>query len=364
MISNTRQSAKKARSSNFELLRILAMYLIVLHHACVHGALPSDVLSGGGAIVAAVLSIGGKLGVILFVMITGYFMVKSRFRVKSFLKVLLQTVFYGVVIVAAFYLLDPQDITWERAVASLQLNSSGGLPWFVVAYLGLYLFIPFLNKLAAALSRAGFRKLLIVGAACFSVVPTAFNVTFICSHFAWFAYLYLLAGYLRMYEIRFSGGKLAALIAVPLVVVAGLTALLVANPDATEALGISARYFAGEYSAFMLLAGIGVFLAFGQLRMPASKLVNGIASTTFGIYLIHDNAIVRPWLWAHFGAAFELRALLLGPALLVLALGVFAMCGVIDYIRQLLARLLAVRPAQERLAALYARVDRWFDLDE
>lgn len=68
---------KIQRQSNFELLRIFAMFLIVLHHFCVHG-----VFSLWNAANAAIhpfntytcefLSIGGKIGVDVFIFITGY----------------------------------------------------------------------------------------------------------------------------------------------------------------------------------------------------------------------------------------------------------------------------------------------------
>lgn len=53
---------ESARKSNIELLRILSMVLICLHHFSVHGPWPST----GGALPHAVIdamSLGGKAGV-------------------------------------------------------------------------------------------------------------------------------------------------------------------------------------------------------------------------------------------------------------------------------------------------------------
>ena len=355
---------EKQRSSNLEMLRIFAMYLIVLHHACVHGALNSnfELLTQNCTVIANVLSMGGKLGVILFVMITGYFMITSRFKFKSFLKVLLPTFFYGIAIIVLFYLFDSADITSEQAIKSLLLNSSGGLPWFVVAYLGMYLFIPFINRLANGLTRNQYRKLLLIGAVCFSVIPTAFNLSFISSSFAWFVYLYFLAGYLRLYDVSFSKGRLVAIIAIPLIAVVALTVLLTITPSATEALNIGARYFAGNYSLFLLIAAIGIFIAFAKWDLGYSRFVNSVASTTFGIYLIHDNSIVRSWLWSHLiPPLLSLRACLLVPALIGLALGVFAVCALIDYVRQLVVRVIPCDGLCKRLKPVYARIDAWFN---
>ncbi|MBA2915953.1 hypothetical protein HCN73_06345 [Lactobacillus crispatus] len=54
----------KKRISKFELLRIIAMYLIVLHHAIVHGILDvsssKELINPGKTSVATVLGMGGE----------------------------------------------------------------------------------------------------------------------------------------------------------------------------------------------------------------------------------------------------------------------------------------------------------------
>ena len=67
------------RQSNFELLRIVAMVMIVFHHFAVHGGFNFD---------STTLSIprfwfnfiimGGKTGVNIFVLISGYFLIQSK----------------------------------------------------------------------------------------------------------------------------------------------------------------------------------------------------------------------------------------------------------------------------------------------
>ena len=90
------------RQSNIELLRILAMVMIVAHHFAVHSGLP--IWSGHGANVfwAQFLCMQGKVGVDLFVLITGFFLVEKPGRVTSVLHLLLQTVFYGAVLYLLF----------------------------------------------------------------------------------------------------------------------------------------------------------------------------------------------------------------------------------------------------------------------
>lgn len=75
---------RRIRQSNFELLRIIAMLLIVLHHSMIHGTLTTPgkvVLDTGNPFTFGIynfLAFGGKVGVYIFVLITGYFMINSK----------------------------------------------------------------------------------------------------------------------------------------------------------------------------------------------------------------------------------------------------------------------------------------------
>lgn len=70
----------RERNSNFEILRIICMLLIVAHHFSVHGGFYYD---------ASVISLNrfwiqflipcGRVGTNCFVMISGYFLVADRF---------------------------------------------------------------------------------------------------------------------------------------------------------------------------------------------------------------------------------------------------------------------------------------------
>ena len=81
------------RESGLEALRILAMLVIIVHHYSVHGVWP-----GGGIgvqVTLDLLSLFGKVGCNLFVMISGYFLVCGRFKSRSLLRTVAENTFYG-----------------------------------------------------------------------------------------------------------------------------------------------------------------------------------------------------------------------------------------------------------------------------
>ena len=87
----TSDISRNKRNSNIEILRILSMLFIIAHHYAVHGF---DLSAGSftvNEVTLQILSLGGKIGVNVFVFITGYFMINSRFDAKKLLKLILAT---------------------------------------------------------------------------------------------------------------------------------------------------------------------------------------------------------------------------------------------------------------------------------
>ena len=99
---------QKMRNSNLELFRIIVMLFIVAHHYVVNsgltdlnGPIGCDPVSAK-SIFLLLFGAWGKTGINCFVLITGYFMCKSQITLKKFLKLLLQIMFYKVVINSIF----------------------------------------------------------------------------------------------------------------------------------------------------------------------------------------------------------------------------------------------------------------------
>ena len=92
IINNEKKSdnIKEQRLSNFELLRIIAMILIILHHYAYHGNLISIPNDNFNKYVAVFIIVGGKVGVNVFVLITGYFLINSKFKIKKVIQLILQ----------------------------------------------------------------------------------------------------------------------------------------------------------------------------------------------------------------------------------------------------------------------------------
>lgn len=75
------------RRSNFEFLRIVALLLIVFHHMSVHGSVPFGSGTLFDDIYFQLLAFGGRVGVWIFVMISGYFLVYKTFKFQKIARI-------------------------------------------------------------------------------------------------------------------------------------------------------------------------------------------------------------------------------------------------------------------------------------
>ena len=92
------------------------------------------------------------------------------------------------------------------------------------------------------------------------------------------------------------------------------------------------------YSSPLLIVQTICYCLFFESLTIKNKVINYIASTTFGIYLIHDNYNLRSILYkelqvTRFGASKKAILMLVGVTILI-----FIVCFLIESIRKLLVK--------------------------
>lgn len=97
------KSMNKSRNSNIELLRIISMALIVLCHYVYHGGLLYQNISIN-QILAQLLKIGGKLGVVCYVLISANYLLESKFKTRKVFIICGETSFYASLLIAVKFL--------------------------------------------------------------------------------------------------------------------------------------------------------------------------------------------------------------------------------------------------------------------
>lgn len=365
---------KKARNSNIELLRILCMLLICLHHFCVHG--PWSHVPVLSAETLDVLSMGGKIGVDCFVLISGYFLIQSCIRFRSLLRLELETLFYSILILVIVMVTGYREVG-RLAILRAVLPTTTAEYWFITAYVGVYLLSPLINRALSTLDERQYRLALAGGFVMFSAIHTVliYRGNPFASDVVWFAYLYAVGGYIRLFETHLPTLSMrkvsmwlnpATLVMRMRPAVCLLVMILVLIPSpwvarelnsAYPSLKLSTRAFMGMDTAFCLWISIALFMLFERLDLRPVPVINTLAGSVFGVYLIHDNPYVRAWLWPHFSWAGSLSVPALVGCALLAAIAVFVACSAIDLVRANLIERPVIRVLDKRLAGTYERVD-------
>ena len=294
--SPERIQSHTSRQSNLELMRIVAMVLIVAGHFGSHSGFlfPAEKLSANRLWVEF-FEIGGNISVNVFVLLSGYFRIESRgFRSEKLIRLWLQLFFYSLGIYLVFVLAGKDPLSFGEIFRRV-LPVSFLQWWFASTFFVLTLFSPLLNRFLKSFSRKQYLGFLALTCFCWCVMPTLTGQPFEGNHLLWFVFLYALAGYIRLYGVKtgFSAGKLIAM-SFACAVLTFFTVVLL------DVLGMKSEYFESKRFYFydiqrlpLLAISLLLFLGFSRLRMKPSRTVNVIASAMFGVYLIHDHEYVR-----------------------------------------------------------------------
>ena len=154
---------KNQRQSNIELLRIVAMLMIIAHHVAVHSgfAFPSGSISFNRLWIQFI-QMGGKIGVNIFVLISGYFLVRADgVKTNKVIKLWLQIFTYSIITFFVIVFVSPQSFS-IRALIENALPITYYKWWFVSAYFVLYLLSPYINKLLNSLDKKSYQRLLVL----------------------------------------------------------------------------------------------------------------------------------------------------------------------------------------------------------
>ncbi len=324
------------RKSNMELLRIVSMFMIVLHHYADHGGF---VFENGeitlNRIFLQAVHLFGKMGICVFVLISGYFMVESTFRWKKVLKLVCEVQFYCLVCFAITVWGGSVEFTWKRLFMSI-FPVSTSMYWFVTTYIILYFLSPYLNVMLHHITREQHLELILFLLTIWSILPTLFELDICYSQLGMFVLLYMMAAYVRLYPDRVwlqRFGKLRYFLASY-----GFIFLTVLVFDLLEYLipefSLDMEYFGGQNKITTFICAFSMFNAFLHLEVKQNQWINRIAATTFGVYLLHDNTFISRSLWTEWLDTDQwIHSPGLLPHLIVTAICIFCGCAVLDYLR-------------------------------
>ena len=334
------QTNVKKRETNMELLRIVAMLMVIALHCVGRGKLlGNEELSIGNLLFVRILDSSALIANSLFLMTTGYYMINKNFNLKRILNLWGKTILYCFIIWGICVLLG-RKTHYLRSLFPVTIGNY----WFISAYISLYFLMPIINIGLNKLSQKQFKYLLIVLIVMFSVIRVISNPSAIYSGAMFPVILmYSIGAYIRKYvEAKKDGKYIIKYILLTIVFVLIYIILTVMKSTTTNVEVYSRLYIIltafREFSCIIPVAmAICVFMKFKTINIKsvfANKLITFVAPSMFSIYIIHDNINICDELWQNMKFANYAQSWLMIPYVFCVIIAVFLVCLIIDLIRR------------------------------
>lgn len=340
---------KAARNSNIELLRILAMLMIVALHylnGSMGGALdPNNIQQGTvNYYIANLFETICIISVNIFVLITGYYSIKVipdgnySTGIKKPINLYVIMLFYGVLFFIIALIIGKQELSYTTVLRTI-LPFFYGKRWFVETYIILMLLSPFLNKLLGSLTKRNYIVLLGIWISLFSVWPSFFNNPPIKDRgygIVHFITLYMIAGFIKLHISLIKKSKYQFL-------------LIIGTAFCMIGTYFLRNWFNGWNYDFILniISAVFVLIYFLILESEHNRIINTIAGTTFGVFLIHTDISLMHFIYQdilHCSNYYQSPYFIIHFIVSVLLM--FVAGAIIDTMRQLLWKI---------------TFDKWFD---
>ena len=326
---------KQERNSAIELLRIIAMVLIVMSHSYVDGGFPS--VSSGFALNNYLLDwlYLGNLGSDIFVMISGYFLCTKERGNQSIVKLLAQVFFYSYLCLAIHFLLG--NTATVREIKRALFPTIYCEYWFFTAYIVTLALSPYINLFIRNASRNQLLSCLSIMIVLWSVIPTLTQMPMLGSELPQFLLFYLMGAYLKKYPdnpLSVAKFRRGLMICCAVLLLASSAVLRFFN-SRIWSITVPEITFYGRSSIFVIGLAIGMVSTAVYHKPWSSKLVNTLASCTFGVYLLHENPLIRDTIWtvwlnndAYYDSQFLIFRILVSIAVVYIA------CTLVELVRQ------------------------------
>lgn len=306
------ENKKVIRSSNFELLRIIAMIMITVYHIvihCVHVQLINSELFSQPIFYKrlSLLAFTLPFGIVanaIFILIAGYFLInKEHIELEKTAKKLLKQVLFATIllVISSFliYRYNPNIL-----VNMVDIRFVNNMSWFVGYYFSVVVIAElFLNKYLNKLSKKNYCSFLIV---VFAITQLQWSRGLLngigdsLNLLLTGIFLYSLGGFIKKFDplknIRSYAFIITIIVTYMLIMLSyyntTLTEIQIYFENKTQTPFIqnvtSTRF--DNTSIITIIIAVCMFELCRRIHMPNSKIINYIASSTFMIYLLQDNS--------------------------------------------------------------------------
>lgn len=305
------------RDSRIEVLRLVAMFSILVCHFTIHSGWNLQASGGWQGAFANMLVEFAQIGVVIFFLISGYFLVNKPFSWLRLFKTWIQVFLYSVL---CFFLVTIGYVSGHFSSVASQYQGhmwiitaiDSFLPvltreyWFITAYVIMLLLSPFLNLLMRHARKTEIRFLIIglVIASALMLVGLGQTAPFSATTYA--ITCYLIGAYIRTYRedcqtIRWYFLLISGILLVAWLVITNYLASL--NFTILRVFGWD-NIINNRTPEIIFGTLVFAYITSHDEHQWSSPFINYCATGVFGIYLLHEShpgyivfwSIINPYL--------------------------------------------------------------------
>ncbi len=337
---------KKQRNSSLDVLRVLSMFMIVLGHAFLHGGIINNSDNSVNVIVAKAIYPFLTVHVNCFVLVSGYFLCTSEFKVSKWIKLWMSALFWSVTVFAVLCVTGQVEFS-ITGMLSACLPFTQQRYWFVTTYLLMYTLVPVCNAAIKTLTQ---KQHLVCLVGFFTVFIFMQNLFFWKSYTTlnaynplFFLFLYFIAAYIRKYPFKKKHVWILGYVACM-----GFTSVysIIEPMISVRLLGyeIGGSAFSGYHSITTVIGSVCFFMSFLNMDVNnfISKVATALSPLTFGVYLIHDQPEMREFIWKVLNFPKYIYSPVLLPTVIAVAVLIFVVCCCLERIRMIVFSFLKI----------------------
>ena len=330
----------KGRNFGIDSLKSVSMLMIIVLHVLGVGGILTGIDNNSATNNAAwLLETVNICAVNCFGIVSGYVLCRGHYRRSRLLSLWLRVVFESLIVTVAFAIFLPASVKTHEWILVFTPVIHEEF-WYFTAYFALFIFVPYINKMIASLSK---REIISLGLSVVVVFTILGNIT---QHdvfhiqggysFLWILCLYIIGACLRNVEINDSINKYWYLGAYFLCVATAWGYMKLMQLEAVL----------NYESPLILFAAILLFLFFSRLEFKSAflqKAINMLSRTSFGVYIIHTNPLI--WinlLGGRFVGYVKYPVPITIAAVVLTAVAIYAVCTLGDWLVEKFFKLIRI----------------------
>lgn len=321
---------KPARNSSLELLRILAIFMIVLIHANMY--LFRFAFGRSAVFFNGMVNGICNIGVTCFILISGYYGMKPD--LGKFVRMECMMITYSLAETILLCIVTPQQM---QGAALLEQAVKSFLPfitrkyWFYSCYVCLLFLSGYIQRFIEQLSKQEFQRLLCLLLVLFSVLPTLFYFELIPDNgkgLVQMIMVYMIGRYIRMYrDVKITAKAL--ILFMFFWVINGV------SHEIPIQIGGIYHHLCKDNSITNLIMAVILFYLFKEFRFR-SAFINRAAGNVFAVFAL-NNALVSVVMTLLFDTGFRGAEGILGVLMLLgVVTAILTGCLLVGEVRRLL----------------------------